>query len=139
MTEVLSKLKGMRKDMDGLRTNVTALLDQVSSKTPGKVKEVDLAAVPDPASQERSGDVVMADALHSGESPDMHSTGAHNLFQWPRINEFYRSAGINNKNYLDDLGKEQGVLRLYSFGNARNQGVMAPPNSTIYQCSTIYQ
>jgi hypothetical protein len=141
MTHIISTLKDMHNDLQyighelkDMRSDINTLQGKVPIRTPGNVQQEDIdpASSLDPAAapEEKIGDVVMADALQSGESPDTHSTGVHNLFQWPGIKKFYQSAGINDKNYLDELEKEQGVLRLYSFGNAGDQGVIAPPSSS---------
>jgi hypothetical protein len=127
----LEELKGFKSELNDLKTRVDTI-------APRKIKQEDseAAASPDPAQSPREEpageDVVMTEALQSGtgESPELHSTGAHNLFEWPKINKFYQSAGIKDKNYLDELEKTQGVLRLYASGNSGDRGVMGPPSSS---------
>jgi hypothetical protein len=80
-------------------------------------------------------DVNMDDAepMGSGESPELHSTGAHNLFEWPTINKFFTAVGINEKDYPNELEQQQGVLRLYSTGSSGDKlpTSMGPPSSSV--------
>jgi hypothetical protein len=58
------------------------------------------------------------------QAPASHDTGAHHLFSWPYIVDYFKSAGVTSAEYAVEEIERSGTLRPYGFSHIENGQIL---------------